>query len=149
MVGTGTTHGDKKDDQVAMRDASWTGIGYRRNADDTAQHGGTPGYPNGALQSEGETITGDVVISEIMFDHTRNHSQWIELYNPSKMYGANIDNWSIFIVNHNDTADGGNYAGKLEEPEIELSGKIPPGQTYLIVSRRAANNAKLPAARDP
>ena len=144
--GTRTT--DKKDnaDHGAFRDVGWTSIGYKRNASPSAAHGGTPGYPNGALQSEGDNITGPVVISEIMFDHSRNYPQWIELYNPSKMHGANIDNWSIFIVNHNDNADGTEYEGKLSE-RIDLDGKIPPGQTYLIVSRRASNNAQLPAAR--
>ena len=144
----GTRTKDKKDnaDHVALRDVPWTGVGYKRNAAPTAAHGGTPGYPNGAIVSEGANATDPVIISEIMFDNTRNFSQWIELHNTSKTHGVNIDNWSIFIVNHNDTADDGEYQGKLSE-RIDLDGKIPPGQTYLIVSRRGSHDTKLPAAR--
>ena len=145
----GTRTSDKKDnaDHGAFRDVGWTSVGYKRNTSPSAVHGGTPGYSNDALQSEGDTIESAVVISEIMFDHSRNNSQWIELYNTSKMHGADLTNWSIFIVNHDAaSADGGTYKGNLTE-RIDLDGKIPPGQTYLIVSRRTANNVNLPAAR--
>ena len=145
VPGTGTTHGDKKDDQVAMRDAPWTGVGYKRNAAATAQNGGTPGYPNNALKSEGTDVQNPVIISEIMFDNTRNLPQWIELHNTSKVNGMNIDNWSIFIVNYHLTADGENYSTLSDR--IDLDGRIPPGQTYLIVSRRGTSDTRLPAAR--
>ena len=144
--GTRTT--DKKDnaDHGAFRDVGWTGIGYKRGATPSAALGGTPGYSNGALKSEGADAQNPVIISEIMFDNSRNFTQWIELHNTSKMHGMDINNWSIFIVNHNDNADGSEYTGKLTE-RIDLDGKIPPGQTYLIVSRRGTSNTKLPAAR--
>ena len=145
----GTKSKDKnQDDKTAFRNVGWTGIGYRRNADATAQNGGTPGYDNGAIVSEGENAVDPVIISEIMFDDTRNFSQWIELHNTSQTHGVNINNWSIFIVNHNTTVDGGEYDGKLGPERIDLpDSRIPPGQTYLIVSRRGTADTKLPAAR--
>ena len=39
-----------------------------------------------------------------------------------------------------------NMTGKLSE-RIDLDGRIPPGQTYLIVSRRGSSDTKLPLAR--
>ena len=146
--GTRTTDKADNADHVAFRDVGWTGIGYKRNASANAAHGGTPGYSNGALQSEGDNVTIPVVISEIMYDTTRDFAQWIEIHNTSKVHGINIDNWSLFIVNHDDAdADGmDEYAGKLTE-RIDLDGKIPPGQTYLIVSRRNSSNTNLPAGR--
>ena len=145
--GTWSTNGKDEDGTTAFRDVGWTGIGYRRNTEKDDAHGGTPGYPNNASVSEGANATDPVIISEIMFDNTRNFSQWIELHNTSKTHGVNVSNWSLFIVNHNDTADGEDYDGKLTE-RIDLDdSRIPPGQTYLVVSRLASNNAKLPTAR--
>ena len=148
IVGTGTTHGDKKDDQVAMRDdQGWTGIGYKRNADATAQNGGTPGYPNGAVKGEGADATDPVVISEVMYDITGRRAQWIELFNTSHTVGVNIDNWSIFVVNHNLMPDGTDYEdGKLSE-RIDLDGRIPPRQTFLIVSTSGSDGTMLPRER--
>ena len=149
IVGTGTTHGDKKDDQVAMRDDDnrWTGVGYKRNAAATAQNGGTPGYPNGALKSEGIAQGSQVIISEIMYDTSRNLPQWIELQNLSTSEGVNIDNWSIFVVNHNLKVDGEDYTeGKLSET-IDLDGRIPPGQTFLIASSGSRSDTSLPSER--
>ena len=86
ILGTGTTHGDKKDDQVAYVDATWTGIGYKRNADATkAYNGGTPGYPNDAQTADGSVAIESVMISEIMYavDDRGRLSQWIELRNMS------------------------------------------------------------------
>ena len=160
VVGTGTTHGDKKDDQVAMRGAPWTGIGYKRNADaatdaDRKQHGGTPGYPytgtdltqGGALVRQGDTAKQSVIISEIMYSAGRNLPQWIELQNMSNTVGINLDNWSLFVVNHNLTVDGEEYEdGKLSE-RIDLDGKIPPGQTFLIASTSNRHTTNLPNER--
>ena len=144
----GTRTADKKDnaDHVAFRDVGWTGTGYKRNASPSNANGGTPGYDNGVVKSDGADAISAVRISEIMFDASRNYPQWIELHNTSKMHGVNIDNWSIFIVNHNNNADGTEYAGKLTE-RVDLDGKIPPGQTYLIVARRGADETQLPPAR--
>ena len=87
IAGTRTADSATNADHVAMRDVGWTGIGYKRNAPATAVNGGTPGYPNGALQSEGDNVTKTVIISEIMYDTTRNFTQWIELHNTSKVHG--------------------------------------------------------------
>ena len=149
IVGTGTTHGDKKDDQVAMRDDDngWTGIGYRRNTASTAQNGGTPGYPHGAIQSEGAAATDVVLISEVMYNVTGRRAQWIELFNTSHTVGVNIDNWSLFVVNHNMNVDGTDYEdGKLSE-RIDLDGRIPPRQTFLIVSTSGSDGTNLPQDR--
>ncbi|MCG9133639.1 lamin tail domain-containing protein [Candidatus Poribacteria bacterium] len=155
VVGTGTTHGDKKDDQVAMRAAPWTGIGYKRNAADTAQNGGTPGYPNmgtdlsqgGALVRTGDTAKQSVIISEVMYSADRNLPQWIELQNMSNTVGINLDNWSLFVVNHNLDADGEEYDGNKLSERIDLDGKIPPGQTFLIASTSNRHTTNLPNAR--
>ena len=133
--------------KTAFSNAVWTGIGYKRNADaSNAAHGGTPGYPNGALVAKDAAATEPVVISEIMFERGRSYSQWIELHNTSKTVGVDLAKWRIDIVNHNNTADGAEYVGKLTE-QIKLSGKLPPLQTYLIVSRRGSDNTQLPIAR--
>ena len=148
IVGTGTSHGDTKVEHLAMRDIGWTGIGYKRNADATAQNGGTPGYPNDAIQSEGMKATESVIISEIMYDTSRNLPQWIELQNMSNTVGVDINNWSLFLANHNLTAaDGGEYTGGKLSERIDLDGKIPPGQTFLIVSNGSRHNTRLPSER--
>ena len=151
VVGTGTTHGDKKDDQVALRDVGWTGVGYKRNANASAQNGGTPGYPNNALQSNETEASGDpVIISEIMYatGDRGNIPQWIELRNTSQTVGVNLDGWRITIVNHDqNSADGMDpYPGDLNK-SYNLNGKIPPGQTFLIVAHSGTNNTNLPSER--
>ena len=149
ILGTGTTHGDKKDDQVAFRDDGWTGIGYKRNADATLENGGTPGYPNGALKSNHNADgAAAIIISEIMYETgERSLAQWIELQNTSKDIGVNLNNWYITIVNHDQMdADGGTYEGDLSK-NYALSGHIPPGQSYLIVARPARDDTNLPSAR--
>jgi hypothetical protein len=151
--GTKSTENNDKDDKVAFRDDDngWTGIGYKRNTDATkAYHRGTPGYDNGALKSDGDAVKNgaSVIISEVMYTSgDRSLVQWIELYNTSKSIGVNIDNWSIFVVNHDEMdAEGTKYGGKLSE-EIELDGKIPPGQTFLIAGRTGRNDTNLPKER--
>ena len=149
ILGTGTTHGDKKDDQVAFRDVGWTGIGYKRNADATAANGGTPGYPNGALKSNHNADgAAAVIISEIMYaPGERTLTQWIELQNTSKDIGVSVNNWYITIVNHDQVdADGGTYDGALSA-NYKLTGHIPPGQTYLIAARSSRNDTNLPSER--
>ena len=151
--GTKSTENNDKDDKVAFRDDDngWTGIGYKRNADAAkAYHRGTPGYDNGSLKGDGDAVKdgASVIISEVMYTSgDRNLVQWIELYNTSKSIGVNIDNWSIFVVNHDEMdAEGTKYGGKLSE-EIELDGKIPPGQTFLIAGRTGRNDTNLPKER--
>ena len=154
IVGTGTTHNDKKDDQVALRDVGWTGVGYKRNADAGAQNGGTPGYANNALLSN-ETTSGTmakdvppVIISEIMYarGNRGNMPQWIELRNTSLDRGINMDGWRVTIVNH-DTNDGTeDYLGDLNK-SYNVNGKISPGETFLIVAHSGTNNTNLPSER--
>ena len=142
----GRNSGNHHDD-TAWRNVGWTGIGYKRNAAANNANGGTPGYQNGTLKSEGIAQSGQVIISEIMFDASRNLPQWIELQNLSTDTGVNIDNWSIFLVNHNLNVDGSDYdAGKLSE-RIDLDGRIPPGQTFLIVSTGNRSDTQLPDER--
>ena len=134
-------------DDTAWRNDGWTGIGYKRNAAADSVNGGTPGYKHGTLKSEGIAQGSQVIISEIMFDASRNLPQWIELQNLSTATGVNIDNWSIFVVNHNLNVDGSDYvAGKLSE-RIDLDGRIPPGQTFLIVSTGNRSDTQLPSER--
>ena len=150
IAGTRTT--DKKDnaDHVALRDVGWTGIGYKRNANAGAQNGGTPGYPNGALQSN-ETQAGadPVIISEIMYStgERGNITQWIELRNTSQTVGVNLDGWRVRIVNHDqDNAAGDKFPEDLVK-DYGINGKIPPGQTFLIVAHSGTDNTNLPSER--
>ena len=149
--GTSSTNygrdGGNHADDTAWRGDGWTGIGYKRNAAANGINGGTPGYNHGTLKSEGIAQGSQVIISEIMFDASRNLPQWIELQNLSTATGVNIDNWSIFVVNHNLNVDGSDYvAGKLSE-RIDLDGRIPPGQTFLIVSTGNRSDTQLPSER--
>ena len=150
IAGTRTT--DKKDnaDHVALRDVGWTGIGYKRKADAGAQNGGTPGYPNNALQSN-ETQAGadPVIISEIMYStgDRRNITQWIELRNMSQTVGVNLDGWRLTIVNHDlDNAADAKFPDDLVK-SYNINGKIPPGQTFLIVAHSGTDNTNLPSER--
>ena len=152
IPGTRTKDGNKID-KVAFRhdNNGWTGIGYKRNADAGAKNGGTPGYPNNALQSN-ETQAGadPVIISEIMYGtgDRGNIPQWIELRNMSQMVGVNLDGWQITIVNHDqDSADATDaYPGDLVK-SYNINGKIPPGQTFLITAHSGTDNTNLPSER--
>ena len=111
--GTSSTNygrnGGNHHDDAAWRGVGWTSVGYKRNAARNNVHGGTPGYQNNAVKSEGGDAIASVVISEIMFDTSRNLPQWIEIQNLSNTYGINLNNWSLFIVNHHLKADGEDY----------------------------------------
>ena len=150
ILGTGTTHGDKKDDQVAYVDAGWTGIGYKRNADADVVNGGTPGYPNNALRSNNDAdAIAAVMISEVMaIAGSRNLPEWIELQNMSDSIGVNLNGWRLTIVNHNEDGTDGEFAGKLTHT-ITFDGddKIPPGQNFLVTARRGRNDTNLPKER--
>ena len=149
IVGTGTKDADKED-KVAFRERGWTGIGYKRNAEQGAATGGTPGYPNDAVKDRDAVATGSLLISEIMYDvGARNLPQWIELYNTSDTIGVSLNGWKLKVVNHGDMHDGAPFvAGKLSE-EFNLDNVvIPPKQIYLIVARRSSiNETKLPSSR--
>ena len=132
---------------TAFRNVGWTGIGYKRNAANIPENGGTPGYANNSLISSGQKATEAVIISEIMFNTNYDLPQWIELQNRSQQIGVTLSNWSVFIVNHSEHADGTDYTAGEITREIKLSGRIPPGQTYLIVSHNSRHNTRLPPNR--
>ena len=147
--GTKSTNDKNEGNKTAFANVGWTGIGYRRNADANNQNGGTPGYPNGALQSNETQASADlVIITEVMYatGERANIPQWIELYNTSKTVGINLDGWRVTIVNHDRDMGGETYAGDLDK-NYDISGKIPPGQTFLLVAYPGRNESKLPDER--
>ena len=146
----GTKTADKADnaDHVALRDEGWKGVGYKRNADAGDQNGGTPGYPNNAvLSNETQAGADPVIISEVMYatGDRGNIPQWIELRNTSQTAGVNLDGWRVTIVNHDQDIDG-DYAGDLNK-SYNINGKIPPGQTFLVVAHSGTDNTNLPSER--
>ena len=146
----GVTSANKRGNRTydtAFRNIGWTGIGYKRNAANIPENGGTPGYANNSLISSGQKATKTVIISEIMFNTNHDLPQWIELQNRSQRIGVKLSNWSLFIVNHSEHADGTDYTAGEIAREIQLSGRIPPGQTYLIVSHNSRHNTRLPRNR--
>ena len=150
--GTNGTDRSRRDrggnaDDGAFRDDGWTGIGYKRNATPSAQNGGTPGYKHGVLRSNDNDANSAVIISEIMpTKGERNLPEWIELRNVSRTIGVSVDNWRLTITNHDSDGAEGTYDGDLSHT-ITLSGRIPPGQTYLIVARNGRNQTNLPSQR--
>ena len=115
----------------------YTGVGYKRSADDDAKYGGTPGFDNGAVK-ENLNLTADpkldapVKISEIMYQTGRNMPQWIELFNTSATKAVNLNGWKLKIETSRDDA-----AVDIRKPTvtIQFGGTIiPPNQPVLIVS---------------
>ena len=140
----GGNHGD----DTAWRGVGWTSVGYKRNAARNSAHGGTPGFPNGAIKSDGGDAIAALVISEIMYDTSRNLPQWVEIQNLSNSIGVNLNNASLFIVNHHLKADGTDYTeGKLSERINIDNMEIPPNQTALVVSTGARSYTNLPNER--
>ena len=73
------------------------GLGYDPGVD-LAIAPGTPGYANNAQKANPADITGEVVISEIMYDAGANGNlvQWIELYNSSMTQSALLNgDWEL------------------------------------------------------
>ena len=141
--GVGAVENKNEDGKAAFRDVGWTGVGYRRSVNPEAKHGGTPGYPNGALHGAGTTITDAVYISEIMYadSSTGTLPQWIEIRNTSKTEGANLHNWRLTITNHDQIDDAeGLWDGKGEASVLLRNLKIKPNSAVLISSRRAARS---------
>ncbi len=147
--GTWSDNGkDDHDDRGAFRDIGWTGVGYKRNASAGGENGGTPGYNHGDSQGAGTAATDAVIISEVMYDADRNLPQWIELQNMSQTVGVNVDGWRLFVSNYAYEADGTTeYADAALSYNIDIKGRIPPGQTYLIVSNGSRHNTQLPGGR--
>ena len=142
-----------KPDETAFGVAGFTGIGYDRNAPVTAENGGTPGYANNIVKGYEQTGTGTVatpvIISEIMYatGSRANLPQWIELYNTSQTEAINLAGWRVTIMNHDKDLDGKNYRGKSLSMNYDLSGIIPPNQTFLLVAYSGNNRTQLPERR--
>ena len=142
--------------EPAFEVVGFTGIGYDRIAPETDENGGTPGYPNNIAKNYEQQGTGTVatpvIISEIMYatGDRANMPQWIELYNTSKTEAINLSGWRVTILNHDkDNGDGMGditYAGDLSK-NYDLSGNIPPNQTFLLVAYQGRNDTKLLSKR--
>ena len=135
----GVGSANNKEDQTAFGDRGWTGIGYRRNVDQIATHGGTPGYPNNAFRSDGTDITSPVYISEIMYadDNRGSLPQWIEIRNPSATLGANLHNWRLTITNHDSMNEEGDlFTGTTIGTVLLNNLEINPNSAVLITSRK-------------
>ena len=136
-------------DEPAFEGAGFTGIGYDRlvNAGNKEHHG-TPGYPNGSQIGDGAGATDNIIISEVMYgDGEGRNAQWIELHNQSATNGVDLHNWKLYIVNHNENADGTTFGGELLADFFLRNVKIPPKQTALIVSKAGRHTTNLPAHR--
>ena len=135
---------DNNNGKTAFGDRGWTGVGYRRVITGGNQHGGTPGYDNGALQNRGSGIVGSVYISEIMYSDGSNGTlpQWIELRNTSTT-AADIHNWRLTITNHDSTDDaGGLWDGKASAYVLLNGLKIKPNSAVLITSRSVSTRSQ-------
>ena len=136
--GTGITHNDKKVEQIAWRDAGYTGIGYKRTARQLTQHNGTPGYHGNTVNTKAAST---VTISEVMYSTGANGTlpQWIELYNSSATKAVHLGSgWRIRI----ETLDSsGNALSNLLTINFGNKGSVKyiyPQQTALV----AAGNAR-------
>ena len=111
------------------------GLGYNPNVD-LAIAPGTPGYANDAVKGKAADVTGDIVISEIMYDAGANGRlvQWIELYNSSMTEAANLSEWKLEIRNREvDGEDYVNASFRFDEGTLILS-----NQTLLLVSNKSS-----------
>ena len=152
---SGNDEGGNKADQVAFQDVGWSGIGYKRNTTPGNVNGGTPGYDNGASKSADAAALDPIVISEIMFDSSRNLPQWIEIQNMSHTTGVNLTNWALDIVNHHSDGKEGEFTDAPLSTRIKIWEKdnpngafqIPPRQTALIVSNAGRDQTRLPQGR--
>ena len=147
--GVGTTHGDKKDGQVAYGKAGYTGIGYKRQAARSDMHGGTPGYHDNINKNKVSELAdgATVVISEMMLtqgNDRRKLPQWIELYNTSSTQSVNLGaGWKLEI----DT--GGRDIQVIDFGAKGTVKTILPNQTVLVVSgtaRSAGSDFGLPSS---
>ena len=106
-AGTGNTHNDRKAGQIAFGDVGYSGVGYKRQAANSAIHGGTPGYDNGAQKGKVlDLATDKLVISELMLSQGPENArttlpQWIEIHNPSP-HPVHLGGWRLIIENPRD-----------------------------------------------
>ena len=111
------------------------GLGYDPNVAPTMAPG-TPGYANNAQKDNPANITGEIVISEIMYDAGLNGdiAQWIELYNSSMTEAANLKDWEFGIRNIDTDVEAYVDAKfKFDDDAVIL-----PNQTLLLVSDRSS-----------
>ena len=111
------------------------GLGYDPGVD-LAIAPGTPGYANNAQKDKTADITGEVVISEIMYDAGSNGNlvQWIEIYNSSMTESATLNGWEMEIRNMD--TDVESYADS--HFKFNADAVILPNQTLLLVSDRSS-----------
>ena len=139
------THGDDKDEHQALRDAGYTGIGYKRHAQRIAPHGGTPGYEEIRKNLVADiAATGVLTISEIMYDQGDGRfPQWIEIYNSSATQAVNLHSeagWRLIIENFDDgEIPIETLSGTLNFKNSEVQ-TVLPQQTVMVASTRARNS---------
>ena len=117
------------------KDGTVGGLGYDPGVD-LAIAPGTPGYANNAQKANPADITGEVVISEIMYDAGANGNlvQWIELYNSSMTQSALLNSdWELEIRNID--TDVESYVDAKFDFKNAV---ILPNQTLLLVSDRSS-----------
>ena len=157
LVATGAPHGDvitdgppeefKSGSVYVRNDAAggtgehdlstvgYTGVGYKRSAAKNNQHGGTPGYDNGAVKVNDADLADSAMISisEIMYAKNRNEPQWIELYNSSMTQAINLSEWKLKLEHDRDVADS-DIRTSVTTNNLGGGIIIQPNQTVLIVS---------------
>ena len=167
LVATGAPHGDVLNDDAPAEDedftpghvyvrtgdkngtgehsfnsVGYTGIGYKRSAANSFQHGGTPGYPNNSrIDTDAGLTTGLVSISEIMYAKDRNLPQWIELYNSSMTQAVNLNEWKLKIE-HSRNVDDIDIRSLLTTNNLGGNITIQPNQTVLIVSNTTGRTSR-------
>ena len=146
-AGTGTTHKDEHVHHYAMRDANYTGLGYKRTARILRQHHGTPGYDGNSVGNTGivkaTAAASSVTISEIMYSTGPDadnpiYPQWIELYNSSPTDAVNLGSGWRLVFEMLD-ADG-NPMDNLISLSFKDKGEVEtilPQQTVLVVAGNA------------
>ncbi len=140
-----TAHGDKKDEHMALGNAGYTGVGYKRHAQRIAAHGGTPGYEDTRKNLVADiTATGVLTISEIMYAQgDGEYPQWIEIYNSSATQSVNLHSeagWRLVIENFDDgEIPIETLSGTLNFKNSDVQ-TILPQQTVLVTSTRARSS---------
>ena len=137
---------DNNNNNTALTDAEFTGLGYRRGVLRSDVLGGTPGYHNAVKNEVGQLTTGEVVISEIMLSQGpedvpphRKLPQWLELHNTSKTEAVNLaadDGWRLIIEMHSTDKT----IGAIKTINFGTKGNvkvIEPNESILVVSGRA------------
>ena len=138
----GRLHGENNNDKPAFIAYGYTGVGYKRHAQNVPEHGGTPGYHDIRKSLVSQVTKGSVTISEIMFDQGADgrYPQWIELYNSSPTEAVNLHSeagWRLVINNYDDRKiELGLVSGTLNFRNSEVQ-TILPQQTVLVASTRA------------